>query len=274
MAGVRAATLHDAAIDVLETADPHEKAALGYASAKAWFGGRLGVGPSDRRRRPPDRPARLDRPILLSPREMPKRSSGSNAGRIAYVHSLAHIELSAVDLTFDLIARFCPRAMPRGFYDDWVQVGLEESKHFRLLAERLTELGAAYGDLPAHDGLWQAAEETGDDLTARLAIVPLVLEARGLDIQPSLIEKARRAGDEKTAAVLDIIYRDEKKHVAFGVRWFRHLCAAEGRAPEPAFHDLVRRYFRRPLRPPFNDRARSEAGLTPGFYRPLATVIS
>ncbi|MEM7566653.1 MAG: ferritin-like domain-containing protein [Pseudomonadota bacterium] len=267
-------TLYDAALDVLETADPLAKADLGYAAAKAWFKGAMAVGPAGLGRAIPNRPARLDRPILLSPRDMPKRSPGSKAGRIAYIHSLAHIELSAVDLTFDLIARFCGRTMPRGFFDDWVQVGLEEAKHFRLLANRLRDLDAAYGDLPAHDGLWQAAEETGDDLTARLAIVPLVLEARGLDIQPSLIKKARRAGDEETAAILDIIYRDEKKHVAFGVRWFRHLCAAEGRAPEPAFHDLVRRYFRRPLRPPFNDRARSEAGLTPGFYRPLATVIS
>lgn len=266
-------TLHDLAVEVLTTADPHEKADIAYAGARTWFGGKLSVGPSGSGRALPTRPARLDRPELLPQRDMPKRSPGSQTGRIAYVHALAHIELSAVDLTFDLIARFCPRRMPRAFYADWVQVGLEEAKHFRLLAARLGGLDATYGDLPAHDGLWQAAEETGDDLTARLAIVPLVLEARGLDIQPSLIEKARRAGDTATADVLEIIYRDEKKHVAIGMRWFRHLCEREGRRPEPAFHDLVRRYFRRPLRPPFNDRARSEAGMTPGFYRPLANNI-
>jgi uncharacterized ferritin-like protein (DUF455 family) len=141
-----------------------------------------------------------------------------------------------------------------------------------MLDRRLKDLGAAYGDLPAHDGLWQAAEATGHDLTARLAVIPLVLEARGLDVTPSMAENLRANGDETTAAILDVIYRDEKRHVAFGSKWFRFLCDRERRAPEPAFHDLVRRYFRGPLKPPFNDRARSEAGLTPGFYKPLSRI--
>lgn len=163
--------------------------------------------------------------------------------------------------------------MPRSFFDDWVQVGLEEAKHFALLDRRLKELDAAYGDLPAHDGLWQAAEATGHDLTARLAVIPLVLEARGLDVTPSMGEKVRQTGDHATAAILDVIYRDERRHVAFGAKWFRFLCDRERRAPEPAFHDLVRACFRGALKPPFNDRARSEAGLTPGFYKPLASLI-
>ncbi|ODN69780.1 hypothetical protein A6302_02902 [Methylobrevis pamukkalensis] len=141
-----------------------------------------------------------------------------------------------------------------------------------MLDRRLKELGGAYGDLPAHDGLWQAAEATGHDLRARLAVIPLVLEARGLDVTPAMSDKLRAAGDEPSAGILDVIYRDEKRHVAFGAKWFRFLCDRDRVAPEPAFHDLVRRNFRGPLKPPFNDRARSEAGLTPGFYKPLAGI--
>jgi uncharacterized ferritin-like protein (DUF455 family) len=153
-----------------------------------------------------------------------------------------------------------------------VQVGLEEAKHFRLLADRLEALDSFYGDLPAHDGLWQSSQATGHDLLARLAVVPLVLEARGLDVTPATIDKMRAAGDEPSARILEIIYRDEKRHVAFGARWFRHLCEREGRPLEATFHALVRTNFRGSLKPPFNDKARSEAGLTPGFYRPLAAL--
>jgi uncharacterized ferritin-like protein (DUF455 family) len=203
---------------------------------------------------------------------MPRRTRGRGAGRIALVHSLAHIELNAVDLTWDLVARFADEPVPRSFLDDWVQVGLEEAKHFSMLDRRLGELGAAYGDLPAHDGLWQAAEATGGDLAARLAVIPLVLEARGLDVTPSMAEALRANGDDDTAAILDVIYRDEKRHVAFGSKWFRFLCDRARKPPEPAFHALVRTHFKGSLKPPFNDRARSEAGLTPGFYKPLSRL--
>jgi len=221
----------------------------------------------------PDRPGRPKKPELLPPRDMPKRAMGGEAGRIALIHSLAHIELNAVDLTWDLVGRFAHVPMPRSFFDDWVTVGLEEAKHFSLLAQRLSDLGAAYGDLPAHDGLWQAAQATGHDLAARLAVIPLVLEARGLDITPPMIEKAERIGDTATASILRIIYRDEKRHVAFGAKWFRYLCDRGGIDPERRFQDLVRRHFKGGLKPPFNDRARSEAGLTPGFYRPLVRLV-
>ncbi|WP_165644701.1 ferritin-like domain-containing protein, partial [Oharaeibacter diazotrophicus] len=222
----------------------------------------------------PARPGRPERPILVPPSEMPRRTrgGGAGAGKLALVHALAHIELNAVDLTWDLVGRFVDAEVPRSFFDDWVQVGLEEAKHFRLLDRRLGELGAAYGDLPAHDGLWQAAESTGHDLTARLAVIPLVLEARGLDVTPGMADNLRRNGDDDTAAILDVIYRDEKRHVAFGSKWFRFLCDRERRAPEPTFHALVRTCFRGALKPPFNDRARAEAGLTPGFYKPLARI--
>lgn len=249
-----------------------EKVRLAKATAKAWFGGRLSLGHLSDREAMPDRPGRPERPLLLAPRAMPKRSTGGEKGRLALLHALAHIELNAVDMTWDLIGRFARAPVPRAFFDDWVQVGLEEAKHFDLLDRRLVELGARYGDLPAHDGLWQAAQATKDSLLARVAVVPLVLEARGLDVTPPMIESLLAAGDKPSSDIIAIIYRDEKRHVAFGAKWFRFLCEREGLPPEPTFHHLVRTHFRGPVKPPFNDKARSEAGLAPGFYKPLSAL--
>ena len=264
--------LATAARDIVLAPDPMEKVRLAKSTAKAWFGGRLGLGPVSRPFAMPDRPGRPERPQLLPPRDMPKRSTGGAKGRFALLHALAHIELNAVDMTWDLVGRFAREAMPSQFFDDWVQVGLEEAKHFELLVGRLAELDGGYGDLPAHDGLWQAAQATGHDLLARLAVVPLVLEARGLDVGPATIANLERADDTSSARILEIIYRDEKRHVAFGVKWFRFMCQRAGLAPEPTFHALVRANFRGPVKPPFNDRARAEAGLTPGFYKPLSAL--
>ena len=264
--------LATAARQIVAAPDPADKVRLAMSTAKSWFGGRLGIATISRPFAMPDRPGRPDRPELLAPRAMPKRSPGAVKGRFALLHALAHIELNAVDMTWDLVGRFAREPMPRAFFDDWVQVGLEEAKHFGLLSNRLAELGGGYGDLPAHDGLWQAAQATGHDLLARLAVVPLVLEARGLDVGPAMIDSLARAGDDASARILEIVYRDEKRHVAFGVKWFRFLCQRAGLAPEPTFHALVRANFRGPVKPPFNDRARAEAGLTPGFYKPLSAL--
>ncbi|WP_321340911.1 ferritin-like domain-containing protein [Breoghania sp.] len=268
----RAASLEAGAAAIVACPDTSEKVRLAYQLAGDWFGRTLSLRATGRLDLP-ERPGRPEHPVLLPPRDMPKRAVGGTRGRIALLHSLAHIELNAVDLTWDLVARFAGEPMPRSFFDDWVQVGLEEAKHFSMLERRLHELDAAYGDLPAHDGLWQAAAETGQSLAARLAIIPLVLEARGLDITPPMIEKARANEDEGTAKILETIYRDEKRHVAFGAKWFRFVCDRERVRPEPLFQKLVRKHFRGALKPPFNDRARSEAGLTPGFYKPLASLV-
>ncbi len=226
---------------------------------------------------PPLRPARPDRPVLSPPRDMPKRRHfGARPSHIALLHALAHIELNAIDLGWDIVARFVgqkePGELPREFATDWAGVAAEEAEHFALLRDRLGALGATYGDLPAHDGLWEAATATADDLLARLAVVPLVLEARGLDVTPQMIPRLDRAGDADSAAILDRIYRDEIGHVAVGARWFNRLCGERGLDPTAAFQDRVRRYFRGNLKPPFNRAAREAAGFPSAYYEPLAEV--
>jgi len=262
-------TLGSAALSIVESADLDLKISRAHATAKAWYGQELDLGAVSKPAMMPKQPGRPSQPELRPPRDMPRRSPRGEKGRFALLHALAHIELNAVDMTWDLIARFAHVRMPRAFYNDWVQVGLEEAKHFGLLRRRLEELGGSYGDLPAHDGLWQAAHATGHDLFARLAVVPLVLEARGLDVTPAMVSSLRAAGDDASARIIEIIYRDEKRHVAFGMKWFRHMCQREGLPLEVTFQRLVRENFKGALKPPFNDRARSEAGLTPGFYKPL-----
>ena len=261
-------SLSDAAVTVLSAPDPAEKLELSARIAADWRAGRIcEVG----RATPPDRPARPARPALRRPGDMPRRRIKGRAGRIALLHALAHIELNAIDLAWDVIARFTSEDLPRAFYDDWVAVAGEEARHHGLLAGRLEALGAAYGDLPAHDGLWQAAAETAHDLLARLAVVPLVLEARGLDVTPAMIAKLAEAGDDESAAVLQVIYDDEIGHVAIGRRWFEFLCARRGLEPVAAWQDLVRRHFKGALKPPFNAHGRAAAGLTADYYAALAS---
>jgi uncharacterized ferritin-like protein (DUF455 family) len=258
-----------AACAVLATADAHAKAEASRAAALRWRAGEIAaIGAAAA----PARPARSARPELKLPRDMPKRrAAGTAANRVALVHAIAHIELNAIDLAWDMVARFASPDLPRAFFDDWVGVGDDEARHFLLLAGRLRALGAAYGDLPAHDGLWQAAHATRHDLLARLAIVPLVLEARGLDVTPAMIARFERLGDPAfgdadSAAVLGVIYRDEIGHVAAGRRWFEWLCERRGLAPVATWRDLVRRHFKGALKPPFNDEARAAAGFTTKYY--------
>lgn len=267
------ASLRDGAIRAISAPDLDDKTAFASQTARLWFERRLSLRtPGD----PvlPDRPGRPERPKLVPPTEVKRRSLGSVKGRVSLLHALAHIELNAVDLALDIVARFVAEPVPRSFFDGWMQVAFEEAKHFNLVRGRLQALGADYGDLPAHDGLWQAAHDTRNDLTARLAVVPLILEARGLDVTPSLQEKMRETGDLESAEVLDIIYNDEKGHVAIGAKWFRFLCARERKDPAATFQALVRANFRGPLKAPFNDIARAEAGLTPSFYRALTARSS
>ena len=268
----QASTLAQMATDVLTCGDGRAKTELSRAYAARWRAARAGevepieVGTAN----PPMHPQRPEKPELLHPRDVPRRRPGSEAGRIALLHAVAHIELNAVDLHWDIIARFGHIPMPIGFYDDWVTSADEESKHFNMICDCLEVMGSHYGALPAHAGMWRAAEETAEDLHGRLAVVPMVLEARGLDVTPGMIEIFRKAKADQAVAALETIYSEEVHHVAYGSKWFHYLCGRDGLDPTPVFHDLVRRYFYGGLKPPFNEEKRAEAGIPPDFYWPLA----
>jgi len=267
--------LCDCALEVLQTSNPAEKAIKTRAFAESWRQKEiqnLGTAPHL-----PIRPARPDRPELRMPRDMPKRKKGNSVrNRVALLHALSHIELNAIDLAWDIIARFAPYhtakgfSLPISFYEDWLKVADDEAKHFLMLSKRLNDFGAAYGDLPAHDGLWESAEKTADDFAARLAIVPMVLEARGLDVTPHMITMMQEQGDEETARLLQIIHDDEITHVEAGTKWFKEYCAYHNKDEESCFQDLVRTYFNADLKKPFNHPSREKAGMSRDWYEPLA----
>ncbi|MVZ98049.1 ferritin-like domain-containing protein [Sphingorhabdus sp. IMCC26285] len=214
----------------------------------------------------PDAPARPERPQLLAPGRMPKRrKGGTEANRIALLHALAHIEFVAIDLAFDLVGRFGGQ-FPAAFADDWMKVGADEAMHFVLLDRRLRQLGSFYGAHPAHDGLWESAYETRHDALARLAVVPMVLEARGLDVTPATIARLESAGDSVSAKILNRIYNDEISHVFAGTKWFETGCSEHRILPKDYWKVLVNRHFRGSVKPPFNDSARLSAGLSRDYY--------
>ncbi len=260
-------TIAEAARAVLLAAEPRDKVRVARAAARAWRANRLehlfDVAM-------PDRPSRPQRPELLSAARMPKRGKGgSERGRTAMLHALAHIEFGAIDLAFDLAGRF-GALFPRAFLDDWMGVGADEAIHFALLDRRLRALGSSYGAHPAHDGLWEAAEATAHDVLARLALVPMVLEARGLDVTPATVARLEAAGDLRTAAILQRIYTDEIRHVAAGTKWFRSACESRGLAAVSEWQRLVPLHFPGVLKPTFNDSARDQAGLSRDYYEGLA----
>ncbi|MEG3144771.1 ferritin-like domain-containing protein [Sphingomonas sp. RT2P30] len=254
---------------MLDTADPAAKVRAARAAARAWRAGALA---HDFDVAMPERPARPAAPELRPPSHMPRRGKGgSERGRIALLHALAHIEFVAIDLAFDLVGRFGD-GFPREFVDVWIGVGADEAMHFALLDRRLRSLGSHYGAMPAHDGLWDAATATAHEPLARLAVVPMVLEARGLDVTPTMIERFAAAGDQASTRILQRILSDEIRHVRAGTIWFEFACRRAGLAPESHWRALVARYFRGMIKPPFNDSARESAGLTLNYYASLASV--
>jgi len=251
-------SLFDAARACLDAATPEAKVATTFAAAEAFARGELTI-PEDAPA--PDAigmPGRPERPLLVHPRDLPRRGFGSDEGRAAFIHAIAHIEFNAIDLAWDAVYRF--RGLPREFYADWVGVANDEARHFTLLRARLRDFGRDYGDFDAHNGLWEMAEKTAHDGLARMALVPRVLEARGLDVTPGMIVKLRSMGDEATVAILDVILREEVAHVAAGSRWFRWYCERAGVEPAPRFRELLAEYARAVLYGPFNHEARSAAG--------------
>ncbi|TNE39690.1 MAG: ferritin-like domain-containing protein [Sphingomonadales bacterium] len=252
---------------VMLAAEPYTKLMTARSVARDWRLGRLAARYDAAM---PDEPSRPDKPELLPPNQMPKRGkAGSLRARVAMLHALAHIEFVAIDLAFDLVGRF-GRNFPSEFTSDWLRVGADEAMHFALLDRRLRQLGSYYGALPAHGGLWQAARETAHDPLARLAIVPMVLEARALDITPATISAFTKNDDADSARILGRIMADEVRHVHFGTKWFEAETKRIGLCAPDHYQILVNRHFRGRLKPPFNDSARDQAGLTRDYYLPLA----
>lgn len=209
---------------------------------------------------PPEAAAFPAHPVLVDPKDLPRRKLSSREGQIALLHAVAHIEFSAVQLAWDHLYRF--RDMPEQYYWDWLAVAWEEAQHFELLQGRLHDLGTDYGDLPAHAGLWGIASETAYDVLARMALVPRFMEARGLDVTPGMIGRLQAAGDVASVAVLERILRDEIGHVALGTHWFRWVCAKRDVEPEREYFALIDRHLRGQARGPFNHALRLQAGFS------------
>jgi uncharacterized ferritin-like protein (DUF455 family) len=200
------------------------------------------------------------KPQLLRPRDMPRRRLNSDAGKAAFFHALAHIEFVAIYLAWDIIYRY--RDLPEQFYHDWLVIADEEAQHFSLIRQHLQQYGLDYGDLPAHGGLWSHAEDTAEDILARLAIVPRCMEARGLDVTPGMMEKLRLIDEQAGVEILQRIYQDEIGHVQCGSYWFNTLARQQGLQPEQKYKELILWYYQGKLKGPFNREVRIIAGFS------------
>ena len=251
--------LHTGALVCLQLENPGEKVACTNKLYDSWQAGELACSPGHPSMSIPV-PGRPPRPQLVAPRELARRSAHTKEGRAALIHALCHIEFNAINLALDAVYRF--DGMPREFYADWLQVAKEEACHFQLLGTHLHELGYEYGDFPAHNGLWEMAVQTDHDVMVRMALVPRVLEARGLDVTPGIIDKLRDAGDLRAVEILRIIEHDEVGHVEIGSRWFRYVCEQRGLAPFSTFKQLLKQYMKGQLKGPFNHQSRKLAGFS------------
>ncbi len=255
------------ALQALQTAEPAHKLAQVQALRSQWAAGLLTLDITALLQAHTPLPGRPPLPRLVPQHQVPRRSPFTPAGRAALLHAVAHIEFNAINLALDACWRFA--GLPQAFYADWLQVASEEALHFSLLAEHLASLGHAYGDFDAHDGLWAMTERTAGDVTARMALVPRTLEARGLDATPPMQARLQRAGDGRAVDILAIILRDEVGHVAIGNRWYRWLCEREGLDPVSHYAVLATRFGAPVLRGPFNVEARQRAGFTPAELQAL-----
>ncbi len=252
--------LHEAARECLVCTDPQRKCEWTAQAFAALRSGKLAVPDEHALPFAITAPGRPDKPKLVPPRDVPQRGLGSIEGRAALVHAVAHIEFNAINLAWDAVLRFA--GMPADYYRDWASVAADEARHFDMLSKRLAELGHAYGDFDAHNGLWEMAVKTSDSCLARMALVPRVLEARGLDVTPGMIARLRSVGDDPTADILEIILREEVTHVAAGSRWFRWCCERQQLDPGETFRKLLCDRLIGPLRGPFNLDARRAAGFS------------
>jgi uncharacterized ferritin-like protein (DUF455 family) len=249
--------------------NPDEKISLSISTAE-----RLALGTIDIESYDIDikniKPGRPEKPVLIRPKDVPRRNIQTTEGRAAMVHSFAHIEFNAINLAWDLICRF--QAMPREFYFDWSKVAEEEAKHFKLLRENLIRSGYDYGSFPAHEGLWTIADQTKHDILLRLAVVPRIMEARGLDVTPDLIERFRQIKDDDMVKILELILKEEIGHVHIGTKWYRFLCNQSGYDAEIKFKEIIKQFLPSAKTKKINQHARLEAGFSQTEIDYLATI--
>lgn len=261
-------SLHDAAYAALMIDDPAEKCAAVDRMNAAWLHGELQVVAGPHRSEAVWSPGRPARPELVPPQQVQMRRVTNPTGHAALLHAITHIEFNAINLALDCVYRFC--AFPEAFHTGWLQVAVEEASHFGLMRARLQALGFDYGDFTAHDGLWEMACRTAGDPLARMALVPRVLEARGLDATPLIMKKLQGIGDRDSVAVLEIILRDEVGHVALGDHWFRQLCHERQLEPEATYLALMEQFAAPWPSPPLHEEARRRAGFTAAELRILS----
>lgn len=251
--------LFEQAIACLLLDDPRQKVEAALSLQADWLAGKLESTPlSDVMPLPV--PGRPEKPELVDAREVPRRNFSSLKGRLTLVHAIAHIEFNAINLALDAVYRF--QDMPEQYYTDWIRVAAEEAKHFTMLSDYLESHGMAYGDLPAHNGLWEMAVKTDFDVLVRMALVPRVLEARGLDVTPGMIRKLQATGDARLIGILQIIFDEEIGHVKIGSHWYKSICDERQLEPEQTFLKLIEKYMQGAKFGPFETEARLEAGFS------------
>ncbi|MFT7234794.1 MAG: uncharacterized ferritin-like protein (DUF455 family) [Methylophagaceae bacterium] len=250
--------LREAALACLLIRDPVQKVTQTQALFHQWQQGEMII--SDVEFDVPVLPGQPDKPELVAPRDLPRRSNSAETGIAPLIHAINHIEFNAINLALDAVARF--PGLPVDYYSDWIKVAFEESQHFTLLREHLILLGYDYGSFPAHNGMWEMAQKTHHDPLIRMALVPRVLEARGLDVTPKMMDKLRGTGDLRAVEILGIILEEEIGHVGIGTRWFNYLCDQRGVDALATFKDILDNYFDGELRGPFHTEARKQAGFT------------
>lgn len=250
--------LYEAAYNCLMQSDIPKKQSCVNTLVDDWKNGKLSRDNFELKQIPI--PGRPEKPDLVLPTELKRRKLGTELGRATLLHAIVHIEFNAINLALDALYRF--RDMPDDYYTDWLQVASEESYHFSLLSDRLEQMGYCYGDMPAHNGLWEMVVKTDHDVLIRMALVPRVLEARGLDVTPGMMDRLEKAGDSKTVDCLKIILRDEIGHVAIGSRWFKYCCDLQGLQPEETFRELLLEYMGGGLRGPLYEEGRLQAGFS------------
>lgn len=247
-------------LNAIKCGDPQQKVAQTQALGADWVAGKVPFNYPDAVPLDLIEPGLPSALRLVAPKDVPMRGLGTERGRIGLLHAVAHIEFNAINLALDAAYRF--RDMPRPYYDDWISVAVDEARHFQMLADRLAAHDVRYGDLPAHNGLWQMACDTRHDCLQRMALVPRVLEARGLDVTPGMIQRVQSVGDTKTVEVLRVILQEEERHVLIGSRWFQWCCEKADVDPESTFLRLIEIHYSGKMKAPFNEPARQRAGFS------------